>query len=299
MGEGNIKTINFTYWNAWPRDTCSCGFSSLEMGGGLVELCSQALLWTARWTATLLKVDLWALRRITKVFHVVPCVVPFSFFKLHGLFLLARRKRYRKYKHFQHIHPKLGFSIMLMIQLYYCFCFCESAWLVQEFHFGGNLKKIWGIFSCKLSGFLFETKKRVFIGLQQIHILVCSLTFKILWWKQNTSYTKCLFCLTLLQSWINTQHCTTLLGREGWQRRNCVYGCWKEGNSCHLCVYPSSGERLQMFQLLKGHSILGYSRGGVCGCAFVILVTPMALGTLRMSISPDSSISQNQLGRHQ
>lgn len=35
MGERNIKTINFTYWNAWPRDTWSCGLSSLKVDAGL------------------------------------------------------------------------------------------------------------------------------------------------------------------------------------------------------------------------------------------------------------------------
>lgn len=38
MAEGNIKTTNFTYENAWPIDTCFCGFSSLEVDAGLAEL---------------------------------------------------------------------------------------------------------------------------------------------------------------------------------------------------------------------------------------------------------------------
>lgn len=35
MGESSIKTINFTYWNAQPRDTWSHGLSSVKVDAGL------------------------------------------------------------------------------------------------------------------------------------------------------------------------------------------------------------------------------------------------------------------------
>lgn len=51
VGERNIKTINFTYWNAWPGDTWSCGLSSLKADPGLSGAsATQALLCTALWT---------------------------------------------------------------------------------------------------------------------------------------------------------------------------------------------------------------------------------------------------------
>lgn len=161
---------------------------------------------------------------------------------------------------FTEVHLKLGFCKRSMIQLCYCFCFCESAWFVQQFQFGGNFKNFGEYLTADFVVFLLKKKKGEF-GLQQIHILVHSVIFKILWWKQNTSYTKCLFCFTLPRSRINAQH---------WQgRRGCAGTvCTAAGRkvTAVTCVCTQAQEKgCRCFSSWRAAAFWGVAEDGCVG----------------------------------